>query len=264
MVSKKFVVPLDGSPFAERALPVAEALAERVGGGLLLVSAQYHGLFDLRGYLEACAHRQQRCPVEIVTTEATDPAETIVETLEGHEDRIVCMTTHGRGRLRWAVMGSVAEDVIRRAGRPMLLVGRHCRPDFLTRASHLLACTDGSDGSEELAAAVQEWTQLLGLDLQVTVVTHPLDVENTAHPEALTDAIVAPFGDANPSSTILHGSYVAGALADFADDLPATIVAINSKGRAGLPRLALGSVTMGLLNLAPCPLLVTHRIPNAA
>jgi nucleotide-binding universal stress UspA family protein len=42
MAPKTFVVPLDGSEFAERALPVAETLAERLGGSLLLVSAQLY------------------------------------------------------------------------------------------------------------------------------------------------------------------------------------------------------------------------------
>src|SRR3974390_2988218 len=52
MDAKTFVVPLDGSAYAERALPIAETLAERVGGGLLLVSAQYDGPREPRAYLE--------------------------------------------------------------------------------------------------------------------------------------------------------------------------------------------------------------------
>ena len=39
MTPKTLVVPLDGSQYAEHALPIAEAVAERIGGGLLLVSA---------------------------------------------------------------------------------------------------------------------------------------------------------------------------------------------------------------------------------
>jgi len=39
MRPKTLVVPLDGSEFAERALPIATTLAERLDAGLLLVSA---------------------------------------------------------------------------------------------------------------------------------------------------------------------------------------------------------------------------------
>jgi len=51
MNAKTFVVPLDGSENSERALPVAEALATRVGGKLLLVSAELHGPMRPREYL---------------------------------------------------------------------------------------------------------------------------------------------------------------------------------------------------------------------
>jgi nucleotide-binding universal stress UspA family protein len=47
------------------------------------------------------------------------------------------------------------------------------------------------------------------------------------------------------------------ALADFANELSAAMIAMNCHGRTGLARLALGSTTMGVLQLALCPLLVT-------
>ena len=70
----------------------------------------------------------------------------------------------------------------------MLLVGRNCRTDFLARSSHLVACADGSEESNELVPAAQEWAELLGLDLRVAVVTHPLDVESAEHSDALLGA----------------------------------------------------------------------------
>ena len=55
-------------------------------------------------------------------------------------------------------------------------------------------------------------------------------------------------------------SYVAGALADFADDLPAAMIVASSHARTGLARVALGSVTMAVLHQATCPLLVDARL----
>jgi len=46
-----------------------------------------------------------------------------------------------------------------------------------------------------------------------------------------------------------------------AGDLPAAPIAMSCYGRTGLSRAALGSVTMAVLNLAACPLLVTHVAP---
>ena len=70
MAPKTFVVPLDGSTFAERALPIAAAMADRIGGGLLLVSAQYCGPLRPREYLEQQAAGYDRCPVELIETKA--------------------------------------------------------------------------------------------------------------------------------------------------------------------------------------------------
>ena len=55
----------------------------------------------------------------------------------------------------------------------------------------------------------------------------------------------------------LRGSYVAGTIADFARTLPATLLATNTSGRGGIARVVLGSVAMGVVSLAPCPVLVT-------
>ena len=260
MRPKTLVVPLDGSEFAERALPIATTLAERLDAGLLLVSAEHQGPLDPRAYLdEQVARLSPHRPAAFVTSES-DAAAAITEAVSGGDDLVVCMTTHGRGRLRWAALGSVAENVIRLADRPMILVGRHCRTDFLERSTHLLACADGGEGSAELGTATREWSQLLGLDLHVAVVVHPLDVESAEHPNSLLDPLAAEFGDATRATTrLVRSGYPAGALADVADELPAALVAMSCRAREGLARFALGSVTMGVLHLAPCPLLVTHQ-----
>jgi nucleotide-binding universal stress UspA family protein len=260
---KTLVVPLDGSAYAERALPIAKRLSEQMGAGLVLVSAQYYGPLEPSEYLEEKAALVGE-PVEIVATKATYAAEVIVETVDSGDDRIVCMTTHGRGRFRWAALGSVAEEVIRRSDRPVLLVGRNCRADFLERSSRLLACCDGSEESGGLAPAARAWADLLDLELRIAVVTHPLDVGSAEHCDALLQSVVAQFEGVKPAAaTMIRSRFVAGAIADYADELPAALVGLNCHGRTGLARFALGSVTMGVLHLAPCPLLVTHRVHDA-
>ena len=91
------------------------------------------------------------------------------------------------------------------------------------------------------------------------IVVHPLDVETAEHPEVLLDPILEQFGGPEHASVnLLKSTYDAGAIADYAYDLPAAMIAMECQGITGLARVVLGSVTMGVLNLAPCPLLVTH------
>ncbi len=262
MIPKTYVVPLDGSPFAERAVPIAGALAQRVGGKLVLVSATSGGPLEPRTYLSEVAARYPDLSVETLVHDDDAPVDAILKVVGDSDDRILCMTSHGRGRLRWAILGSTAEDVVRRSDRPMLLVGRHCRDDFLTPDARMLACVDGTDDGDRFAPVVLEWAAQLGLSTDAAVVVNPRDVESAEHPETLIDPIVEHFGGPDQvRAHLLTSAYVAGALADLAVDLPAAMIAMSCSGRSGLTRVVLGSVTMAVLHLALCPLLVTRCAP---
>jgi nucleotide-binding universal stress UspA family protein len=257
MASPTFVVPLDSSAYSERALPVATALAQRAGGRLLLVSVQDHGPLRPREYLDEIAACPRPVPVETVGISDMLAADAIVKVVSESDDRIVCMTSHGRGGLRWGLVGSVAEEVVRRADRPALLIGRHCREDFLTDARYLLAAVDGPEATARLARPVIDWAERLGLELQAATVVHPLDVESADHPEKVLEPIIEELGGADhATATLLVATYPQGALADHAADIGAAIIAASSHCRTGLSRFAIGSTTMGLVHQAPCPVLV--------
>ena len=259
MVAQTFVVPLDGSGFAERAIPVASAIAERVNGRLLVVSAPYHGVLHPDEYLAGIVARYPNVPVETRAHPDFLPADAILNVVRESDDRVVVMSSHGRGRVRWSMLGSTAEEVVRQSDRPLFLVGRHCRDDFLTPGARLLACVDGTETSERIAPIATEWAARLGLAVNAAIVIHPQDVANIEHPEVLLDPIVEHFGGLDRAhATLLRNAYVAGALADFAGELPASLIAMSSYARTGIARVSLGSVTMAVLQLAECPLLVTH------
>jgi len=262
MVSRTLVVPLDGSPFAERAVPIAGAIAGRIGGRLLLLTAPYKGTLGPREYLAEIVERFPNLPIDTTETDEYLPTNAIAKVVEESNDRIVCMTSHGRGRLRWSMLGSTAEEVIRHSTRPMLLVGRNCHDNFMTPDARMLTCFDGTESSERIAPLALEWAGDLGLPMDAAVVVNPRDVESIEHPETLIDPMVEHFGGLDRVRPhLLTSSYVAGALADCAGDLPAALIAMSCYGRTGLARAALGSVTMAVLNLSTCPLLVTHIVP---
>lgn len=265
MIPKTLVVPLDGSPFSERAVPIACALVARLGGNVLLMTAPYHGPLEPRSYLAEIAAQCEGVPVETIASDVDLPADALLAIVEQSDDRIICMTSHGRGGLRWSVLGSTAEEVLRRSDRPVVLVGRHCRDDFLTQGKHVLAAVDGSQSTAVIAPLAAEWSEGLGVDLVAAYVVHPLDVESAEHPESLLDPLVAGFGGPeHVDARLVSGSYVAGTLADFADDLPAALIVARTHARAGLARVALGSVTMAVLHQATCPLLVTSGAGSSA
>jgi nucleotide-binding universal stress UspA family protein len=169
------------------------------------------------------------------------------------------MTSHGRGGIRWALLGSVAEDVIRTSRQPVIVVGAHCRPECV-EGKELVLCYDGSAAMEPAITAACEWAKALDLSVQLVFLASPYDVESLTHPEDLFEAPVARLTAEGLAvgSTMLQGSWAAGMLADFASSRGAAFVAMASRARTGAARVAIGSTTMGVVGLAPCPVLVTH------
>ena len=89
---------------------------------------------------------------------------------------------------------------------------------------------------------------------------HPLDVESIEHPDDLFAGAAGKLEAEGlvVDAHVLHGNYVAGVIADYARARPVSSIAAASNNRRGVVRFALGSTTMGLVGLAPCPVLVTH------
>jgi nucleotide-binding universal stress UspA family protein len=251
------VVPLDGSEFAERGLPVATRLATRLDGDVLAVTSKWDD--DMGAPAKYLDDVIARTGVKTVLARDQDAVGAIEYAAHDGPDRTVCMTTHGRGGLRWAMLGSVAEEVLHRLPEPVVLVGRHCDAQRVD-GDELVVCYDGSDAASAVVAASATWAKALDLAVHLVYVAHPLDLETSQHPESI-------FGDAaaklearglSPQLHVLHGNYVPGMLADFAGSRAAALIAIASRRRTGLARFALGSTTMGVVGSAPCPVVVAH------
>jgi nucleotide-binding universal stress UspA family protein len=193
--------------------------------------------------------------VETIVVHDRTPEEAIHVAAEDGPGRVVCMTTHGRGRFRWAVLGSVAERVIHDMRDAALLIGRHCVAEWPTGRGRVLIAVDGSTASPAVLAPAIEWAKALELDVVVAAAVHPLDRE---FPDAVLDAIGQHIEGQGlrVHRELLRSSYPAGVLADVADEHGADLIAMSSHARTGAARLALGSVTMGVVGLAHCPVLV--------
>jgi nucleotide-binding universal stress UspA family protein len=122
-----FVVPLDGSSFAETALEPAIALADDFGAGLVLVCAQKPGVesAEVLAYLTQAEarihewHPDLRVGVEV---RDDDPAHGIDLAFRESGASLVIMATHGRGGIVRSVTGSVAGRVLKEGNAPVVLV----------------------------------------------------------------------------------------------------------------------------------------------
>jgi nucleotide-binding universal stress UspA family protein len=130
MFLKSILVPLDGSPLSERALPYAAELARAARASLTLVrTAEVQpslppGLPHLRPedpwrYLHMQADLLRTGGLVVDTAVAPgDAPPTLVSAIERRQPDLVVMSTHGRSGIDRLVHGSVTDAVISHAGSP--------------------------------------------------------------------------------------------------------------------------------------------------
>jgi nucleotide-binding universal stress UspA family protein len=137
MNASKILVPTDFSTLGQAALEMATSLARDQGAKLLIVHVEeppvaYGGGELYYGLEEPNREALQRMLSEVVPTDTTvnyehrlivgSPATAIVFLAEKEIVDMIVMPTHGRTGLSRLLMGSVAEEVVRKAKCPVLTV----------------------------------------------------------------------------------------------------------------------------------------------
>ena len=143
---RRLVVPLDGSPLAETALPVAEELARALAAPIVLLRVvEFFGLAfgsdpfggayvdfesilgllrdDAERYLAGVAGRLREKGLTVETLSPIGIAvDTITAQARDHPGTVLVLSTHGRTGWRGLVLGSVARRVVPLATGPVLVV----------------------------------------------------------------------------------------------------------------------------------------------
>jgi len=144
----RIMVPLDGSPFAERALPVAERLADALHGELALVRAVpapdlvfgpdravwplleseiQAGAAEAQSYLEGLARqmaeRGRSVMVEVCVSEVGETVgKTLADAARRRDIGLMVMSTHGFTGIKRLLLGSTAEEVLHVGATPLVMV----------------------------------------------------------------------------------------------------------------------------------------------
>lgn len=208
---KHFLVPLDGSPMAEAALPVAIGLARPFGAAITLLHTQersaprtVHGEPHLRNpesaaaYLAEVAARWKTDGValdwHVHSVEEGNVAQSIVDhAVEVGADLIV-LTTHGHGGLRDLIFGSIAQQVLRRGNTPTLIV----RPpaDGQLAPYHVRSILVPLDGTPEAESALDLADEIIRATAASLVLASVIPTLGTATGDLAASATFSPTATA--------------------------------------------------------------------
>jgi nucleotide-binding universal stress UspA family protein len=163
------VVPLDGSPFAERAVLVAGWLASALGADVHLVEVvacgDREGAENATRYVDSACRHHHATSWDVVQHD--DVGDAIADAVAGPGARLVCLSTHGRGRS--PTVGSVAVSVLERSSRPVMLVGPAARAVTAGDAPVAVA-VDGAPHDDRLVRLALGWAARLGRRLLIVTV----------------------------------------------------------------------------------------------
>lgn len=140
----KILVPLDGSPYSERALEHASELARGTGAEIIIleavqdslaavaearyrvpVSQVYGSAIRGRRYLEGVARRIRQDGERVRwNVQEGDPKDAILSVARRENVDLVVMSTHGHEGLTRRLLGCLAEKVVLKIHCPVLLVKR--------------------------------------------------------------------------------------------------------------------------------------------
>jgi nucleotide-binding universal stress UspA family protein len=293
------LVLLDGSSVAEQALPVAAELARRTGAALRLVHVHtpiaadpihVEGLPVIDEHMRSLGRQHEQAYLEQVRGRLRSGVAASAALLDGPVATAVAafasantathivMTTHGRGGLARAWLGSVADALVRVSQVPVLLV----RPESGSVPGafrRILVPLDGSavagtilehagalarldtDSEVILLAVVQPidsamWIPDMGF--ATSVVGDDVTAELERHARAYLNGVSRRLeaSGVRVRTRVQVATAVSLAILDVARDEQADIIALTTHGRSGIRRLALGSVADKVVRGSHVPILL--------
>lgn len=276
---RRILFTTDFSEPAQAALPTAVNLAARHGAELHFLhvvdsSAEMENVpTPFPGEIEALEVLEQGGgPVDgaLVKHHVTSGRASGLAILEFARDLdvdLIVIGSHGRRGFQLWNMGSVAEEVLRFARRPVLVVRRGEDGTEKPATGRILVPIDFSDATHGLLSHATELARTLGASLElVHIIEMPVYpdfyVANLALPEnrrAALDRLKRLAedldSDIDVDVMIRHGR-IPQEIAEYAEEHGHDLIMMSSHGLTGVRRVLLGSATEGVARRAPCPVFV--------
>jgi nucleotide-binding universal stress UspA family protein len=291
-MSRTILVPLDGSTFAEHAIPAAVGIARRTGAALELIivdrppaswivpevpiafEEEYAGI-DGQRYLDELHVRLPADVPACLTRLHGNATQLLVRHILETEPTLVVMSTHGRGGFGRVWVGSVADGVARQSPAPVLLIRPFgTKPDLLDAmdVARVLIPLDGSVASEEVLDQALAQFGVADVAYTLTRVISPLAITQApdptvspirraeTHPESLLFAEAERMRDrgATVRDRLVVSEAPADAIVELACEIGADVIAMTTHARRGFSRFIMGSVADAVLRTTTCPVFLFH------
>lgn len=261
---QKILAALDGTKASESILPYLETLLASQDADVTLVHVvpdtapeKVHKAYV---YLNKVA-KSLRDKGAVIDAHVLGgkPAASLVDMAVRGGYSLILMCSRGKKGLKRLLLGSVAEEILRRSPIPVLIVHPLGKPGEKPRIKRIVVPLDGSSRSGSILPHVAPIAKATGSKLLFMTIVEPhskneMPVEVVAknlfreqkrlHKEGIPTELAIRYGD--PTLEILS----------FGDVQDADLLALSTHGRTGVERALYGSVAESVLRNGKLPMLV--------
>jgi nucleotide-binding universal stress UspA family protein len=275
-VFSRILVPLDGSPESNTALPAVRTLARATGASVFLVQVLESAESDA-----SAGEKLKRIAAELAgnglqvesAVRSGRAADEILQQVREQAADLVMMRTRGRAGIERAVTGSVAERLLSRSDVPIVMLRPGGRR--MDRIANVLVPVDGTPGGALALASGLGLAKATGAQLHLVEVVVPLmlsaldpgeydpgwDEEAQRAAQSYVAGMVARVRDAG---VVADGEAriapdIAGSIVQVAVERTSDLIAMSTHALTGLQRAVLGSVADAVVRSSTCPVLLLHR-----
>jgi nucleotide-binding universal stress UspA family protein len=297
----KILLATDGSEQADLALKTAVALAEITDSELHVVLVEElpyaydapavrspaSGIFQeeherarkrLDGELEKA--RSAGGEVTEAHLRVGTAAREIVALAEEIGAGLIVMGSRGLGGIRRALTGTVSDSVVRNAHCPVVVV----RGEPVVFPTTILLATDGSEEANLASSTAAGLAKSTDSELHIlyvggmpsvlyeppgTVALDPdlqsrMEVEAEEAARTKLEEQVQKISEVGGEIAETHArvGYPDAEIVGLAEELAVGLIVMGSRGRGGLSRALMGSVSDSVVRHAHCPVLVTRQVPK--
>jgi nucleotide-binding universal stress UspA family protein len=296
------LVTLDGSSFAEQALPAAEALCKAFDAKLTLASVLpvkrkfraalpnqanadrvEAGWQERESYLHKVAERMQAKDIEVEFRVLVGSiAESINQLMQEQSIDMAVMSTHGRSGIHRWLLGSVANNLVQMMTRPVLIIRPiEGKEPPVPTFGKLLVTLDGSEFAERVLPYVRASTNFQSVVLLLNVPEVPeaqqygaiVEEIDEMRAKAEDEACAYLEGIANflrqegiETQIFVTGSRPAETIISLAEEEAVDVVMLATHGRGEMDRLFVGSIAERIVQHTHCPVFLVpireRRPPN--
>lgn len=278
----RILVPTDMSEFANQAIRYAAFLRERLGSRVTLLYADeaYFPVdileIPLGYYLEQApstkAKLQERLrvyadehlpgvPVETLVVQDA-PARAIVNTAHQMHADLIVMGTHGRRGWRRALLGSVTENVLHTADRPIVTVTPGLVSEQKTAAIRRVLCpVNFTYIAREALHHASAMAQAFDAELIVVYVAEAIRTPQLPEVEAAFSLWVDPAvrGRARYRLSIVGDGDPAEKVLDTAREASADLIVLGAQHKFFSDATVIGTTTQRVTRFARCPVMTVVR-----